>query len=479
MNNADAVRSHPLTQRALAAIDGHIPELRNCALVVAVSGGPDSTALLRVLATLQAERELTLVVAHANHGLRGPDADADAAFVRELARRFNLPCEITRLTLNNLRGNLPQIARLERMAFFRDVGRRHATDWVALGHQRDDVVETVLLRLARGSGPAGLAGLRPFRRAAGLRLARPLLDVSRAEILAFLRDIGQEWRDDDSNRSARFRRNALRARAIPLLREILGASFDQNAATAARCAASDAALLIELVDATLERMATWQDGCLVFRYNEFMTLSRPLRRRVLLRALEQTASLPTPCRERELQTVLGAMAAAAAQQDWQLRRRPVIHKRYDRLIIGSIKAATTPYEMPLTMPGVTQLPSGVLSATIEPNTVSRPSSANPCEALFDLHQLKLPLCARTRRPGDRIQIAAGIRKKVKDLMQESRVPKEQRGLIPLLADAEHLLWVAGLRRSCRALVTPSTHMILRLRWFPASALEANGNRTFS
>jgi tRNA(Ile)-lysidine synthase len=197
------------------------------AVVVAVSGGPDSLALLRALLTLAAS---PVVVAHLNHLLRGEESDADEAFVREVHRalvaagRPSLVLRCERLDVAAAAraegDNLENAARRLRYGWLASVARESGARWVATGHTADDQAETVLHRLLRGTGLKGLCGI-PGRRelAPGVELVRPLLAVTRAEVVAFLAEEGQSFRDDRSNSDLRFTRNRLRHELLPHLAE--------------------------------------------------------------------------------------------------------------------------------------------------------------------------------------------------------------------------------------------------------------------
>ena len=206
--------------RFAAAVRGNLDRRRGDAPgpgVVAVSGGADSVAMLRALAAECPPGGL--VVAHLNHQLRGPAGDSDAAFVAGLLP--NLPHRVESIDVRALAGgdNLEATARRVRYDFLARVARSTGAGWVATGHTLDDQAETVLHRLVRGSGLRGLRGIAAARElVAGVRLVRPLLTVSRGEVIAYLRAIGQEWREDETNRDPAFTRNRIRHELLPLLR---------------------------------------------------------------------------------------------------------------------------------------------------------------------------------------------------------------------------------------------------------------------
>src|SRR5262245_13937834 len=188
-------------------------------VLVGVSGGPDSVALLHVLVLLRLEHALHLTVCHVHHGLR-PEADRDAAFVEALAARLGCPVRVVRVEVSRNRGHSPEeTARLARHAALARVARGLGAERIALGHTADDQVETVLMRILQGSGPRGLAGI-PVRRG---RIVRPLLDVGRAAVLGHLAAHGLESVDDATNRDTKFLRNRVRHELLPLLAEKVGA----------------------------------------------------------------------------------------------------------------------------------------------------------------------------------------------------------------------------------------------------------------
>ena len=187
-------------------------------LVVAVSGGPDSVALLRLLSLLTDEYRLGLTAAHLNHGLRKGEADEEEAFVRGLCDGMGIACIGRRIDIRALRatkrGSLEELCREERYRFLAETAEKCGAVKIAVGHHRDDQAETVLLHLLRGCGPEGLRGILPVR---GGRIIRPLLEVGRSDILAFLAAEGLPYMTDSSNASPLFLRNRIRNELIPRL----------------------------------------------------------------------------------------------------------------------------------------------------------------------------------------------------------------------------------------------------------------------
>lgn len=195
---------------------------------LAVSGGADSTALLLLLAELRGELGFDAFVLHVDHGLR-PNSAADARFVKRLAAAHGLPFHMTRARIvRRPRESLEMAARRVRLDFFARMTRRLKLDAIATGHHADDVAETFILRMARGAGPDGLAGLKRISRVGELTFIRPLLDLRDAQLRDFLRSRGQEWREDATNTDLSIPRNKVRHLVLPWLRENLDARITEH-----------------------------------------------------------------------------------------------------------------------------------------------------------------------------------------------------------------------------------------------------------
>ena len=212
----------------------HAMFLHGARIGVAVSGGADSVFLLHVLRELAPQWNLALSVVHIEHGIRGAASLADAEFVRSLAASFGLPFHLHTANVAAEPDNLEQAARRARTAFYRSLIAARTLDRIATGHTRSDQAETVLYRILRGSGLAGLAGILPVTDEG---LVRPLLEVTRGEIEAWLRERGIQWREDETNQDRAYARNRLRHEILPLLAENFNPRLEDalaNLATLAR-----------------------------------------------------------------------------------------------------------------------------------------------------------------------------------------------------------------------------------------------------
>jgi tRNA(Ile)-lysidine synthase len=258
--------------------------------VVGLSGGKDSVALVDALASLRRRRGFGVVAAHLDHGLRPGSAD-DAAFCAALCERLEVPFRAgaadVRARAARERGGLEQAARRERYAYLRRVRDEEKATAIAVAHTRDDQAETLLLRLLRGAGATGLAGMRP--RAGDL--VRPLLAVSREEILAHLRERGLDWREDPSNADTAHRRNRVRHELIPYLEERFNPGIRAALARTASLLADEAAHVRAEADALLAAMAREEGGALVLGRAALANAPTPVARAAIRQGLARAGGL--------------------------------------------------------------------------------------------------------------------------------------------------------------------------------------------
>lgn len=426
-------------------------------VVVAVSGGPDSAALLHVLHTLAPQYKLGLHVLHLHHGLRGADADADAAFVQELAARLGWPCTVRYADVGAVarsrRTSIQDAARQARYAALDELQHSLPAERVALGHQRDDQAETVLLRLIRGSGPQGLAGIPPVRNGVYIR---PLIEVRRTAIEDYCRQVGLQPRRDRSNQSRRYWRSRVRHQLLPLLeREYNDNIVDILARTAAVLRDEDAWLASQAA-AVLDQVASDAAQGICLDRSALLDQPTPVARRLVRlaaarllppgqelgfvaveRVLEQAATTRATA-ELHLPGGLQAIFAAGAVH---ICRRP-----------GPARSAPALPYYRLQVPGVTTAPATGwrFETVVEPAAAATTDHGagddDRLSVAFDLDSLPGPLAVRCRRPGDRFY-PQGMQgsKKLQDWLVDAKVPRAERDRVPLLVAGDALLWVVGRR----------------------------------
>jgi tRNA(Ile)-lysidine synthase len=434
-------------------------------VVVAVSGGADSVALLDLLLNLE-EFRLQVVVAHLNHQLRGREADDDEAFVVKLAADYGVPVVTRRIDVRELarrqRLSLEEAGRVARYGFFDEVAATHGARCVALAHHADDQAETVLLRLLRGAGGSGLAAMLP--RSADGRYVRPMLRVTRQEIERYLGERNLTYRTDSSNRDTRFLRNRVRHELLPLL-----AGYNPNIAArlagTAEALAADEALLSEVVTGAFARYGTMDDGAIHLRVEGVVVEPRGLRLRLYRHALLLLSGDLARIGTTHLQSIDQLVRSSVPAATLHLPGGTRVARSYGELIFfvtDSGRGETKTWEMKVEGPGRYHLPyAAVLVVEQAPLPVDF-HDVKPTMAYFDAEQAHFPWLVRNYRPGDRFTpLGMTGRKKLKDLFIDEKIPRDQRLRIPLVFSASRLIWVAGVRQATEASLKPQTTIVIK------------------
>jgi tRNA(Ile)-lysidine synthase len=398
-----------------------------------------------------------LTVAHLHHGIRGRAAAADAAFVRDLAKRLRLPCIIGRAAVPALarqRGiSLEMAARSARYAFFARAARRAGAAVVATAHTADDQAETVLMRLLRGAGPAGLAGIPHTAEHPGIRVVRPLLDVPRQAVLAYLKAHTLGWREDETNADRTIPRNRVRHELLPLLERDFNPQVREALIRAGRLIREDGAFLDRLATGLYRahvRGPAPHDLDL-----EPMQACVPALRRRVLRLWLQQAGVAGDALDFDTIERLSARAglvrgggALVLAGGWQVTRGDGV-LRVRRL---TPPPASSKARYPLHVPGVTTVPAlGVrIHVTAGPGIVrdrdTRPGELPARASLSVAAWRRRALYVRTARPGDRMQpFGVAGSKKLQDILVDTKVPRAQRAALPVIECGGRIVWLPGYR----------------------------------
>jgi len=465
------------------------------AVLVGVSGGADSVALLELLCALN-ERggwRLRLHVAHLNHRLRGASADADADFVADLCRRRGLPCTIESADVAQrarLEGDsVEQVGRQCRFELFERLCTRYHLDCVALGHHADDQVETILHRIVRGTGLRGLGGMRfvrPLKAGSTIRLIRPLLAFTRAELRDWLAAQGIPFRRDASNRLPDYTRNRIRHELLPLLRSRFNPQADAALRRLAEQAADVYAYLAAQASECRQQAATQVDRDRV-ELDRLVLTGRP--RVIQAEAVRQVlAQMGMPERDlsyAHLCRVVNLAAAGAGTQTVQLPAGFQVRRSYDRLVFERVpygeslaRNAATPsgWQVEVAPAGRTPLGDSGLEMTIDripagrigtPQPAADENDARQHEAHLDADAVQWPLTARTPRPGDRFTpLGMTGTKKLSDFLIDAKVAPADRKKVVVLCDRDGPVWVVGHRIAHRVRRTDATRTVLRIRVRP-------------
>lgn len=446
-------------------------------VVVGVSGGADSMALLHVLAMLAPAFKLDLIIVHMNHRIRGAEADRDERFVMDTANRYGIPAvfrSADTLALRRMWGtSLEDAARRARYQFLGEVAVERQAARIAVGHHRRDQAETVMLNLLRGCGSTGLRGMEPV---GADRLIRPLIDCTKEDIIAFLLQHRISWQIDSTNKDTRFRRNRIRAETLPHLKQSYNPRLEECLVQTAEICRSEDDYLSSVVEKIL------RDWCcdgeaqeLRIRVNDLLSLHEAVQRRVVRAILKKVCPHGRGGAFVHVEAVRNLAHSRDPHGVIHLANRTVVRRSYGEMIFhraekrgqgrpAALAAAQFYYDV--TIPGevkVREASTLIRFSFLEKRTaMSICRRKNTTDVYFSYDAVEPPLALRSLRDGDRIQpLGMTGTKKLKNYFIDQKVPFLERRAIPLLADRRAVLWIAGHCISERVRVTADTMKIVK------------------
>lgn len=435
-------------------------------VVVGVSGGADSVALLYALYELQQELQIHLTVAHLNHGLRGDAARREAACVEEHARAVRLPCVCelrdVRAEKSTSGACLQEAARAARYRFFDDVRRSCNAHKLALGHSMDDQAETVLIRLLRGASTRGLGGIPPVRSGG---IVRPLINLRRAAIERFLHERGITFVPDTSVHEPQYLRNRIRHELLPLLSRQYNPRIVETLCITAGLARDDEALL-------QEEAARVLNGCLQHETNMVRIPVCMLERHPLLagRIIRHMLEiLQGSCRgltSAHVDAIMALTGRTGSSKRLPVPGGLVARREYAHLVIETPRPPAAPFVVQVdVLPADIRLPQAgvrILISRLPRDDTTAPQSPSAGDTIYlSADSMTLPLVIRSWTPGDRmLAFGSGAEKKIKAVFAEKKIPVRQRGCIPLLESGGRIMSVGALCVSECCRITPACRDVI-------------------
>ena len=447
-------------------------------IVAACSGGPDSLALVDLLADLRSDAGFQLFVAHVDHGLRGQDSERDAEFVRDFCTALALPFFCERIDvkgeIRRCGGSLEEVARKLRYEQLRRIAAEVGGAWIATGHHRDDQAETLLLNLLRGSGSRGLGAMRPRRG----DVIRPLLCLNRTEILQYCYDAQLQPRYDASNDVPEFFRNRLRHELIPLMQREFSPALTDVLCRTADVLADEQQFVSDYVEQNVAVWSARTDRGYRLDGLTFSGLAIALQRELLRNLLEKIRGDTQRIGFTHVEQIRTLFLQEHGSRRLDLPGYCQARKSYRELFLETIAArgaASTEQAVdhdgtqPLDCPGETAFPEWgiVLRCTLHTGNWPETVKLGPTQAAFDRESVRGTLLVRGRRPGDLFRpLGAPGARKLKKIMIDQKIPLEQRDSVPILCDAEGILWVVGRQRSERGRLSANTREYIMVETIP-------------
>jgi tRNA(Ile)-lysidine synthase len=455
-------------------------------VLVAISGGPDSVALLEGLLRVRKRLSFSVCAAHLNHRLRGAEGDEDERFVRNLAQKWGLPLIAEARHVKRIQqrrgGSIEEVAREVRYAFLRKAARKCRATKIALGHNLDDNVETFLMNLIRGSGLKGLSGIPLSRKEGRFVIIRPLLGITRGEILSFLKREKLEYREDRSNLDTTFTRNRVRHQLLPQFeREYNPRIKKVLVETARRLQEAEECICAVMTEMEKDCLDAGR-GRIAVNIPRLRSHGAALGREFLRRELEGRLGLTG---EQQKLEQVWQLVTGARSEGVGLGKGLFAWREYDELLlVEEPKLRAAPFEKKLRIPCDVFLAE--LGLQISAKYVARrdvrirrgrplrfgevwrkvqQGHAQSFEEYFDAHAVQGDsLIVRTRREGDALR-PLGMRgkRKVKQLLIDEKVPLTLRDRIPVFEAGGRVLWIVGYRPAAESAVKESSEKLLRLR----------------
>ncbi len=417
-------------------------------VLVAVSGGADSTALLHCLRALAPEFHLTLSVAHLNHGIRGAEADEDEEFVRRMCVDFGLRFISDSIDIKRqakaARQNLEDLARKKRYEFLHRSARDLGAQKIAVGHTLNDQAETVLFRFIRGSGLEGLSAIHPV---VGSTLIRPLIECSRSSILAYLKRKGQTFREDSTNSELIHARNRIRRELLPYLESHFNPRMTETLAREADLAREAWSFFESQAKELFRQIHTRTPDGISLNIKDFIKIHPALRKEVCRQALLECRGSLQGITSRHIDSLLSLSHKERSGARIELPHGCLAVRQFDVILLtvatpGKSRAYTYELEVPGRCVVAT---AGIEFTATKCTTPDLPTIRNMCASKAFLEASVLPkaLTIRSRIPGDRY--GGPGHRKVKKMLINSRVPLTERVFMPMIVSGSDVIWIPGFR----------------------------------
>lgn len=411
-------------------------------IVVGVSGGADSIALLHILKGFAHKQNWKIKVIHVHHGLRGAEADRDREFVEEICRKWEIACKVCYFDVAaeaKKRGlgteEMGRILRYETFERERDNGK------IAVAHNQNDQAETILMRLCRGAGVSGLVGIHPVRG----HIIRPLLFCTREEIETYCAQHELLYCQDSTNFENNYSRNRVRNQVLPILEEIYPKATEHIAQTTERIAAEEEYLQKQAKEQFQKALKKQEKNQIVFCVASLVRMHKVMRNRVFAMAFDYLGT------KKDISAIHFQLLEGLLQQETgkslSLPHKMLAQKNYEVLQIKKGESNHTGFCYPLEEQEERYIPEANISVRMWISTEKNiENHADCCTKQFDYDRIGCKLFCRTRQKGDSIAIRNG-RKKLKDFLIDEKIPREERDMLPLIAVEGEILWVVGKRIS--------------------------------
>lgn len=438
-------------------------------VLVAFSGGPDSSCLLHLLFSLQKELDIELYTAHLNHQIRGVDAHTDALFAYEESKTLGIPCFLKSV-------NVPQIAEQERMTveeaarkaryeMLFDLKEKLNLDKIAVAHNLDDQAETVLMRIMRGTGLNGLKGMS-YKRADGV--IRPLMDIKRHEIEEYCVQKNVRTTLDKTNEEEEYTRNKIRLQLLPHIEENYSSNIKEILSRMANTLREDSDYIDNIARELYGNLGQKHEGYAIkFDLESIENVPAPIQKRIIKEAYADLLGSAEGLEAIHLDDATKLIQNEKSETKINLPKGIIAEKKGYNFYVTqkAIEVKTINFEYKIPMNGSIEIPE--LGIIIETKIMSK----DRCKLLptrinakaFDLDAMEGDLIVRNRQPGDKIRpLGLGGTKKLKDIFIDKKIPREERETVPIISDQSKIIWIVGHEMAEDAKIVEATKEVVRV-----------------
>lgn len=458
-----------LTQKLLQTIQRERLIEHGDKVLVAFSGGPDSSCLLHMLESLREDLGITIYCAHLNHRIRGVDAHRDALHAYRWSSEQGIPCFLSSRNVPEYatehRLSLEEAAREVRYSFLLDLKAKLEVDKIAVAHNLDDQAETVLMRILRGTGINGLKGMA-YRRKDGV--IRPLMDITRSEIEAYCAEHQLSTVTDRTNQQTEYTRNKIRLQLIPLLEEQYSPNIKEILMRMANGVREDSDYIDTIASGLFEELAFLQEDYAVrFEIEALDSVPKSILKRLIRLSYKRLTGSIDGLEAIHLEEAIKIITHERTDASVNLPKGITAEKKGFSFYISkrAIENLSMSFEYELPLNETVEIKE--LGITVETKTMSKerckllPTRANA--RAFDIDKIDGALMIRSRRAGDKMRpVGLGGSKKLKDIFIDKKIPREQRDSIPIVSDSKKIIWVVGHEMGEEAKIEEATKEVVRI-----------------
>jgi len=438
-------------------------------VLLGVSGGADSLALLYFLYQHQSQYAIRIGVAHLHHGLRGLDADQDAVFIKQFCQVRKIPFyfkyQDVQKNAQIEKKSFEEAGRKARYDFFKKIMQEKKYNKLAVAHHRDDQTETILMRLIRGTGMQGIQGMHPFDKKR--QIIRPFLGVYKKDILAYCQKNHLAYRTDLTNFETDTTRNVLRLEVIPQIEKI-NSGAKEHIANFAELSTAYQDFFMEYVQQQITTVLESKGDRVYVKRDAFLKEKELVQQEMIRRAILHSAGSLVNIEKRHVLMVQDFIKKNKQNRSLDLPLGLKIKTQYGEIYFSREKEKFKLSEVPLDKKGTYHLYEGYLEIEIslldKKELKNTKKTKNHSEIFFDYGKIKNSLVTRSRQSGDYIYLSGMKgRKKLKNFFIDQKIPKDQRDQIPILADGNEIIWILGYAINKNYQVSDTTQQIIKIR----------------